>query len=134
MIDKATYSKFRYEWYRIQKTKVPVMFDNLNEFVQWCKDSGYVDGYRLYRIETDLPWKPGNMEWREFHLSPNTLKTHADLIKQWDDFIIPVREMLANLPPEEPRPVKVTHKPEVFRYEHPDLVREGIVFESSRRV
>lgn len=42
MIDKATYSKFRYEWYRIQKTKVPVMFDNLNEFVQWCKDSGYL--------------------------------------------------------------------------------------------
>ena len=51
------------------------------------------------------------------------MRAREEMGKQWDDFIKTIK-----------KPVIVEKKPEVFRYEHPDLEREGIEFESSRRV
>ena len=123
MSEKQDYMKFRYEWHRIKQTRPPVMFDSLRDFVEWCRNSYYVDGYRLCRKDPKGPWAPDNMEWCESKLSPITVRNREEMGKQWDDFIKTIK-----------KPVIVEKKPEVFRYEHPDLVREGIVFESSRRV
>lgn len=57
-------------------------------------------------------------------------KYERELARRWEKLMGPIRERIS----EEYRTQKPQAQRDFFRYEHPDLEREGIVFESSRSV
>ena len=99
-------------------------FKSYSLFLKWSKQSGYDYGKVLEKIDKYGPYSPANCRWTDKPLNPATLRNLQECIKQWDDFASPIRERykaeLDEIERREPKPR------EFFRYEHPDLVREGI--------
>ena len=131
-------------------------WDKADDFLKWCSENGWQNGLRLYKTDASLPHGPSNSyfkqppasvranqadvrrrkEERKKLVSPfcegcktgcrNTAVGCDDYRswweKNWNDNIC-----IAPKKPE-PKPM-VAEGLQVFRYEHPDLVREGITFE-----
>ena len=133
-------------------------WERADDFVKWCSENGYESGLRLCRYDESKPHGPENSyfrtpkirksikedkrrrkEERKNLVSPfcegcqkecrNTsigcYEYRAWWAKNWDENI--------HIALQEPKPV-VQQGPQVFRYEHPDLVREGIVFENRQKI
>ena len=124
-------------------------WEKFDEFLFWCSVEGYKPGMKLGRINQNQPHGPGNSFWYDkkelfqkrhkeeieqrtgFCLGcekacPNRgngcdfWKSH--FIKNWNQNISTSKKLRRNRPEEE------TVGRETFVYEHPDLIREGIVF------
>lgn len=131
MITKhETYNQMRYWFRKISTQGIVCMFDNLEDFMKWSYENGYQYGYKLYRINEKLGWSPENCVWID-----HQKRNEQDLKKmaaQWNEFIAPIRLRYAAQLSEifgtdiEGQAARETKKREVFRYEHPDLEREGI--------
>jgi hypothetical protein len=97
-------------------------WENFDEFLLWCK-GGYEPGKSLHRKDESKPYGPDNCEWVTMERAENYRK---ELEAKWDSIVVPIRkryqQQLAEIE---------SRKQEYFRYEHPDLVREGITFEHS---
>ena len=130
-------------------------WERADDFVKWCSENGWERGLRLCRIDKAKPHGPDNSffkpreltkkaqlqdnrrrkEERKNLVSPfcegcttgcrNTAigcdEYRAWWEKNWDQNICIAQQV----PKQEPGARRV------FRYEHPDLVREGIVFVGS---
>lgn len=112
-----------------------VAFSSFGAFLEWCSQADYEYGRRLFRLDTSKPYSPDNCQWRDVEKTVS----QEELVRQWDDFITPIRERFAadlevvaalqELKRQEE--IRKTIR-ECFRYEHPDLEREGIVFDLRR--
>ena len=132
-------------------------WERADDFVKWCSENGYESGLRLCRKDASKPHGPENSyfktpektvrgiaedkrrrkEERKSLVSPfcdGCQKECRDSIgcDEYRDWF--VKNWNKNISIAKPTVKKDTSKPMVFRYEHPDLVREGIVFEGSRSV
>lgn len=112
-------------WCRIRTTGISVEFDDFDDFCQWAAEAGYSDGMRIGRVNANGPWSPDNVVWITKQCEVETDEARAE---RWDAFVKPIRVQFA----EELQKIETIRrqqeKREFFRYEHPDLVREGIVF------
>lgn len=130
MSDKSDYNAISYAYARIKGTRYPVDFESLAEFYAWSKESGWDYGKKLRRLNADEGYSRDNCIWMEEEKVRKYDSIDDNAIKRWDDLVSRIRENLKNLPP--PAPVKEQPKGrEFFRYEHPDLEREGIVWSGS---
>lgn len=115
-------------WHRIRNMGIMVEFDNFDDFCGWAVSSGFQEGKILVRKSKAGPFSEDNLFWAQ-RQQPG--ETDDERAARWDAFVNPIREQhnktLERLQEEKRQAAKVT----VWRYEHPDLVREGIVFESS---
>ena len=116
-------------WYRYKQAKesgADVKFRDLDEFILWSQKAGYQFGMKLIRLDESEAWSKTNCAWVDNAPNSRTsLRIRKKLVRQWDEFITPIRERYKDWkPPEPPKP----KAKEYFRYEHPDLVREGIVW------
>ena len=122
MISKSEQGALRHRFSAIKGSGVPVSWASAAEFAAWSRQNGYQYGMQLIRIDESGDWCPENCRWADVPPSFENQITKSILAKQWDDFVAPIRKRLAEeakrLPPE----------PEFFRYEHPDLEREGITW------
>ena len=107
------------------KTGHPMEWETFEDFMRWCKGT-YTPGTRLVRINDTKPYSPNNCKWETMQLCE---AYRRKLAAQWDAVMEPIRKRYRMQIAEE----KANEK-EYFRYEHPDLVREGIVFESTYSV
>lgn len=134
-------------------------WETADEFVKWCSENGYASGLRLCRNDTSKPHGPDN----SFFKTPkNTRAIRQDIRRrklERKNLVSPFCEGCKTgcrntaigcdeyrawweknwnqnicVAPKKPEPKFPAEGPQVFRYEHPDLVREGIVFEGSRSV
>lgn len=139
-MDRLTRGNLQYWWRKMTETGVPCLFDSSGEFAQWSVKNGYEYGKRLRRIDSKLEYSPDNCVWVDLpssgeQNSRSRKHTVQKLVAQWDDFVKPIREcykveleqiamgkVTVNAVKEEPK------KRQTFCYEHPDLVREGILF------
>jgi hypothetical protein len=115
----------------MRSTEIMVEFDSFDDFCAWAVSAGYQDGKKMCRKSKAGPFSADNCFFTD--MGVRTWETEAEkAAAQWDAFITPIREQhretLERLN-EQNRKVSTTT---VWRYEHPDLVREGIVFEASR--
>jgi hypothetical protein len=111
---------YRYHW--LVKTGKPMVWESFQDFMLWCKGT-YSPGTTLRRIDEDKPYGPNNCKWEPMQTSEEYKKKMA---AKWDSIMAPIRERYA----QSLREVE-EKKTQYFRYEHPDLVREGIVFNGS---
>ena len=129
-------------------------WQNADDFVRWCSENGWQKGLKLCRKDKERLHGPGNSyfqtpemtvrakkedirrrkEERKNTVSPfcegcqkectrvayGCEEYRAWFVKNWNQNI--------HVPPVKP---VVDEGRKVFRYEHPDLVRGGIVFEGS---
>ena len=121
------------------------------DFIKWAKESGYITGLHLRKHDKTLPHGPKNSFWL-IKGPEETMRRFISELRKGSEFCKEcVRECSGNgmgckdwqkyytenwnknihVPPVKP---VVQEGPMVFRYEHPDLVREGIVFEGSGRM
>lgn len=117
---KREYDRLRGTYIQIHRYGVPVLFENMTEFVNWSFAVGAQYGQKLRRIDPDGPWSPDNCIWVDKQKKKRHGIEAAKMKKQWDEFITPIRERYFGNNAE--------HKREFFQYEHPDLVREGILW------
>ena len=125
---------------------------NADSFVRWCSENGWKKGLRIDRADTTKPHGPENSffkapdnttratkedirrrkEYRKNLTSPFCegcqkkcrASTGCDEYQRWFEKNWDKNIRVAKPAEIKPEPAK----PMVFRYEHPDLVREGIVF------
>lgn len=134
-------------------------WEKVDDYLKWCSENGYQKGLRLYKRDKSKPHGPENSyfpipgmtvrakkadirrrkEERKTLVSPfcvgceekcrNTAvgceRYRAWFVKNWNQNI-----SIAKPVPVIEDPNTIRH----FRYEHPDLVREGIVFEHSQSI
>lgn len=125
-------------------------WENVDAFIFWCSVNGYKPGLKLGRINQYQPHGPGNSFWydqeelekqrKEQEIAQregfcqNCAKTCPNrgngcdewkqhYVKNWNQNISTSKKLRRNQP-------SVTHQEtcEKFVYEHPDLIREGIIF------
>ena len=119
------------------------------DFIKWANDSGFKKNARLYKKDENKPHGPNNSCWHILG-QENTRRRFTDQLKygsvfcadckrdcpshghgcnDWKTYFKDNWNKKIHVPPVKP---VVPEGPMVFCYEHPDLVREGIVFDPSR--
>lgn len=128
-------NRIRSKYLKLQKYGEDVRFPNSGAFLKWSIDNGYEYGMKLVRIDPNGPWSETNCKWEEVDLHQSTIKNQREWAKEWDEFIIPFRKKYEKILKEYERCEEETRKRDAAHhrnthwcYEHPDLVREGIVW------
>lgn len=115
----------KYYCYRSQYKNVE--FKSLDEFLLWSRGK-YDYGMVLQRKDKDGPISPQNCRWVKVIKSEAALSDLRLAAEQWEKFAAPIRKRYAEEIADIHRKQELEKMGAVFRYEHPDLVREGIVF------
>ena len=134
-MDKNTKEVLWYWWKKIRDSEIPKLFTDFQDFANWSMKNGYKYGRRLRRIDKGAEYSPDNMEWVDVNVNSQSNEiAKQKAISKWDAFIKPIRkqfekelEQLQQIEEEE-KIRQAQQVREFFRYEHPDLEREGIVF------
>lgn len=134
-MDESTKNVLAYWWSKIRTDEIPNRFDGFQDFASWSLKNGYKYGRRIRRIDKGAEYSPDNMEWVDVNGNSKSNKiAKQKAIAKWDAFIKPIRkqfkkelERLKQIEEEE-KIRQAQQVREFFRYEHPDLVREGICF------
>jgi glycyl-tRNA synthetase alpha subunit len=128
-------SKLLYYWWRkMRESSIPNLFENFEEFCKWSVANGYQYGLRLRRIDQNLEYSPDNCTWSELQYSKKINQAERQqYIDRWDRLVQPIRErykeqLEAMNNPVTEQPKQEPQVMEAFKYEHPDMEREGIVF------
>lgn len=112
-------------------------FASLEEFIEWGTRTGHKTHFALYKLDTTKPHSPGNSYWyHDYKPTPNVVSRFckdcdrpcptAGCLNYRTSFIANWNKNICR------KPKKIVPDGEmVFCYEHPDMVREGIVFEGS---
>ena len=128
--------------------------DCMDSFVLWCSENGYEKGLQLRKRDPKKPHSPENSfffstqkQKQEIHekkvetmaiRSPfctgcekECPRKNSGGCEEWKEYFLNNWNQNIHIPPPKPEPVEDPNTPMVFRYEHPDLVREGIVWQQT---
>lgn len=134
-MDKSTKYNLQYYWGKIRNDGSENRFREFRHFAAWSLENGYDYGKKIRMIDPNKGWSKDNCEWIEIEEQRSSAMRAC--VKQWDKFIIPIRKRFEKELEciREGRPIEIEPEPPkeqigkvFFRYEHPDLVREGIVW------
>jgi hypothetical protein len=133
IMDKSTKDVLEYWWRKMRESSIPCLFESFDEFCKWSVANGYQYGLRLRRIDQNLEYSPDNCIWTELQYSKIIQAKRKQYIDRWDRLVQPIRErykeyLEAMNNPVTEQPKQGTQVRETFKYEHPDLEREGICF------
>ena len=125
---------------------------NGDDFVRWCSENGFQKGLRLCRIDTSIPNGPENSFFKEPKMTKRAIRDDIRRRKEERKNLISpfcegcqkecsniaagcdeyqkwwVENWNRNIRIAKPVVKEEPNTVQFFRYEHPDLVREGIVF------
>lgn len=133
MTKSSAYNAIRYTYGRIKGSAFSVEFESLADFFEWSIESGWEYGKKLRRLNSNEGYSRENCIWMDAEYAKRYDRRDYFSIDKFDETVARIREYLKN--PPTVKPVKQqTSGRECFRYEHPDLEREGIVFEGSGSV
>lgn len=134
----------RRRFYKLKKKEAE--WEDVYDFMMWARDSGYEKNLNMGKRDKTLPHGPENSFWLEKGYASERylqkIRQNCDFCtgcekrcsvsglgcKDWRNYFVKNWNEKIYVPPVKP---VVYEGPMVFRYEHPDLVREGIVFEGS---
>ena len=112
----------------MKRSGYAVEFDSFDAFVQWAKGKfGY--GLTLERIDKTKGWSAENLRWYNPKQDEASIASRRQQAIQWEKIMQPLRKKYA----KELAAIQANRR-RVFQYEHPDLLREGIVFVANQSV
>lgn len=130
-------------------------WENIDHFVRWCSENGYQKGIKMRRYDPSKPHSPENSYFgdsiQEVARNRERKKRETRAIKspfcegcqkvcpgsgsggcdQWQEYFQKNWDQNISIAPPKPEPAVESNAPMVFRYEHPDMVREGIVWQQT---
>jgi hypothetical protein len=109
-------------WKMMRHSGYTVEFESFDAFLKWARGK-FAYGLTMERIDKHEGWYPENIRWYDPHKDKQTLAERRQQAEAWDRMMQPIRKKYA----KELAQIE-SRKRQFFRYEHPDLVREGIVF------
>ena len=112
-------------WRQIQRSGYNIEFASPDEFIQWSRGK-YDYGLTLERIDKHKGWGPDNCRFFNPRKDGNSLEYNKSMAIAWEQMMQPLRKKYAKQLKQNE-----ANKRQFFRYEHPDLVREGIVWSGS---
>ena len=127
----SAHNAIEYVYRKIKGSAFSVEFESLDDFYNWSIESGWEYGKKLLRLNSNEGYTRENCIWIDAEYAQRYDRRDYFSIDKWDETVARIRECLKNLPPYDPVKQQRNGR-EFFQYEHPDLVREGIVFEASR--
>ncbi len=128
---------------------------NADDFVKWCSENGWQKGLRLCRFDASLPHGPKNSYFKATEM---TIRAKAEDVRrrkyermnlvspfcegcdkdcpgkssrgcdEWKEYFQKNWNANICIAPKKPEQKTAAAGQQVFRYEHPDLIREGIVW------
>ena len=113
-------------WQRINTKGVKVVFADFDDFLDWAIESNFLVGKRIGRIDATGPFSRDNCVW--MNKLGEYEESDEERAARWDALVEPIREQFKDTLAEIEKKKQEEQKQTVFRYEHPDLVREGIVW------
>ena len=116
-----------YHRYRCFENTEQNGFYNLDDFVEWAASENYEVGMKLKRIDESKPYSRENCKMVTLVIDGEYQRF---LISRWESIMAPIRERFKTELAEIERK-KEANKRAFFRYKHPDLVREGIVWKGN---
>lgn len=128
-LDGRDVELLRKKWGNMTRTGEYIEFPTFDAFVAWCAENNYHQGMILRRIYPKGPYTRDNLYWDD----PND-QTSGVLAARWDAFTAPLRARYrTEIDTIINKQKTITAAPvfpatEYWRYEHPDLVREGLTF------
>lgn len=112
-------------WGMMKRSGYSVEFESFDAFLRYAK--GKFDyGLTMERIDKHKGWSPENIRW----YSPQketALTDRRQQVVRWEKMMKPIRKKYA----KQLAQIE-SNKRQFFRYEHPDLVREGIVWQGTK--
>ena len=112
-------------WRMMKRSGYRVKFESFDAFLRYAKDK-FDYGLTMVRIDRHRGWSPENIQWCNAKKNEADIADRKKCAAQWDCMMQPLRKKYA----KELAQIE-SNKRQFFRYEHPDLVREGIVFNGS---
>lgn len=112
-------------WNMMKRSGYSVEFASFDDFLKYAKGK-FAYGLTMERIDKHEGWYPANIRWYDPHKDEASLASRRQQAVRWKKMMQPIRKKYA----KQLENIKVNER-RFFRYEHPDLVREGIVFEGS---
>lgn len=127
-------------WKNIEKDN---SFGSWEVFETWARETGHRPRYAIYKLDMTKPHGPDNSYWYwatkplpedlsdlcvECNAMMKTCLIHG--CKRWKEWFVKNWNEKIHVPKPEPPAPKEPENTLFWRYEHPDLVREGIVFEA----
>ena len=109
-------------WRQMQRSGYSIEFESQDAFIQWARGK-YDHGLTVERIDKHKGWSPGNCRFFDPRKCEKSQEYHRNMAITWEQMMQPLRQKYA----KELAAIKACER-QFFRYEHPDLVREGIVF------
>ena len=112
-------------WRQMQRSGYSIEFASPDDFILWARGK-YDYGLTVERIDKHKGWSPDNCRFFDPRKEERSADYHKNIAVAWERMMQPIRKKYA-----KQLAVIKNNERQFFRYEHPDLVREGIVFESS---
>ena len=119
--DDDAVTVLRYRWNAMRDSGDKVEWECFDDFLRWCRGK-WDYGRLLTRNDPAGPWSAENCRWITKSKDPSSLSTMREIAMKWDEIMEPIRKRYRS------QLLAAKREEGVFRYEHPDLVREGIVF------
>ena len=129
----SAYNAITYVYRKIKGPALSVEFESFDDFYNWSIESGWEYGKKLRRLNSNEGYTRENCIWMDAEYARRYDRRDYFSVDKWDETVARIRECLKNLPPYDPVKQQRNGR-EFFQYEHPDLEREGIVFEGSGSV
>lgn len=114
------------KWQGIHRRGEFIEFADFDDFCQWCAGEGYEYGKILRRRNGDEPYTRDNLFFDDADACGNVF-VRKQLEERWDRCVGPFREKHRK-EIEAIRNRDSSTVRQYWRYEHPDLVREGLTF------
>lgn len=112
-------------WRQMQRSGYSIEFESPDAFIQWARGK-YDYGLTVERIDKHKGWSPSNCRFFDPRKCEKSQEYHRNMVITWEQMMQPLRQKYA----KELAAIKACER-QFFRYEHPDLVREGIVWSGS---
>ena len=110
-------------WQQMRRSGYSIEFESPDDFIQWARGK-YKYGLTVKRIDKNKPWSADNCHFIDPRKDEKSQEYHRSMVVAWEKMMQPLRKKyMKQLRQNE------ENKRQFFYYEHPDLVREGIVFE-----
>ena len=130
-------------------------WENVDTFILWCSKNGYKKGLQMRKKNPEESNSPENTYFFSRKEKIRAVKKKKEKLKKmekeyksqfcesckkecpgrgsngcdaWKEWFISNWDKNIYIAPPKPKPKIENEKPMIFRYEHPDLVREGIVW------